>query len=217
MARKEKTYHYIYKTTYKNSGKYYVGMHSTDNLNDGYIGSGKIIRYAIKRYGKDNFIFEIIEFLSDRKSLIKREIEIVNKELLSDTNCVNIVEGGSGGIKWQTDEQRAYITKKASEYQKEKWKDKEYREKITEVLRENTKKNHQQGKIKYNTTKGKNITEEHKQKIGEANKIKQSGSSNSQFGTRWITNGTENKKIKKTSSIPNGWEIGRRYLIHHTP
>ena len=210
MARKEKTYNYIYKTTYKNSGKYYVGMHSTDNLNYGYIGSGKIIRYAIKRYGKANFIFEIIEFLPDRKSLIQREIEIVNKELLSDTDCVNIVEGGSGGIKWQTDEQRAYITKRASEYQKQQWQNTEYRNKITNVLRNNMKESHRLGKIKYDTTKGKNISEEHKRKIGEANKIKQSGSSNSQFGTCWITNGIGNKKIKKTNTLPDGWVFGRK-------
>jgi hypothetical protein len=213
MARKEKTYNYIYKTTYKNSGKYYVGMHSTDNLNDGYIGSGKIIRYAIKRYGKDNFIFEIIEFLPDRKSLIQREIEIVNKELLSDINCVNIVEGGSGGIKWQTDEQRAYITKRASEYQKQQWQNTEYRNKITNVLRNNIKESHRLGKIRYDTTKGKHISEEHKRKIGEANKIKQSGSANSQFGSQWITNGEQNKKIKMMGIVPTGWKLGRTSKI----
>jgi hypothetical protein len=210
MARKEKTYNYIYKTTYKNSGKYYVGMHSTDNLNDGYIGSGKIIRYAIKRYSKANFIFEIIEFLPDRKSLIKREIEIVNKELLSDTNCVNIVEGGSGGIKWQTGEQRAYITKKASEYQKQIWKNSEYREKISNVLRNNTKESHKLGKLTAPNWTGKKHKEETKRKIGEAISLKQKGEGNSQFGTCWITNGTQNKKIKKTDELPKGWSLGRK-------
>lgn len=36
-----------------------------------------------------------------------------------------------------------------------------------------------------------------------------SGSNNSQYGTRWITNGIENQKIKKTDNIPEGWNIGR--------
>lgn len=30
-------YHYIYKTTCLITNRYYIGMHSTDNLEDGYI------------------------------------------------------------------------------------------------------------------------------------------------------------------------------------
>lgn len=33
-------YHYIYKITRNQDGKFYVGMHSTDDLDDGYFGSG---------------------------------------------------------------------------------------------------------------------------------------------------------------------------------
>lgn len=69
MPRKEKEYNFIYKTTSTLDGKYYVGMHSTNNLNDGYIGSGKKLWYYVKRYGKESFKFEILEFLPDRKSL----------------------------------------------------------------------------------------------------------------------------------------------------
>ena len=32
---------------------------------------------------------------------------------------------------------------------------------------------------------------------------------NSQFGTCWITDEIENKKIKKINPIPNGWRLGR--------
>ena len=42
--------------------KYYVGMHSTSNLKDGYLGSGKSLRYAIRKYGEENFKIEIIEW-----------------------------------------------------------------------------------------------------------------------------------------------------------
>jgi hypothetical protein len=42
-------------------------------------------------------------------------------------------------------------------------------------------------------------------------KPKNGGSKNSQFGTMWITNGIENKKIKKDLDIiPEGWYKGRR-------
>jgi len=40
--------------------------------------------------------------------------------------------------------------------------------------------------------------------------INHKGNKNSQFGTCWITNGTENKKIKKNSKIPEKWELGRK-------
>lgn len=52
--------HYVYKTTNNINGKYYIGKHSTFDLNDGYLGSGKILRLAIKKYGKQNFSREIL-------------------------------------------------------------------------------------------------------------------------------------------------------------
>jgi len=51
----------IYKTTCITNNKIYIGQHKTDNINDGYIGSGKLISSAIKKYGKDNFKREILE------------------------------------------------------------------------------------------------------------------------------------------------------------
>ena len=71
------------------------------------------------------------------------------------------------------------------------------------------KKNHKLGKYRYDTFTGKKHTEESKKKIGESNSKKQKGENNSQFGTCWITNGKENKKIKKTDTILNGWKLGR--------
>ena len=52
-------FHYIYKITNLVTGDIYVGQHTTSNLDDGYLGSGTIIRYAIKKYGADNFKKEI--------------------------------------------------------------------------------------------------------------------------------------------------------------
>lgn len=72
-------------------------MHSTDNLEDGYIGSGKRLQYSINKHGKENHTKEILEFLPDRKLLSEREIEIVNQEMLNEELCINIVLGGSGG------------------------------------------------------------------------------------------------------------------------
>jgi hypothetical protein len=49
-------YHIIYKTTNTSTDKYYIGKHSTDNINDDYLGSGVALKNAIKKYGKENNI-----------------------------------------------------------------------------------------------------------------------------------------------------------------
>ena len=58
----DKKYKFLYITTHIESGKYYIGKHETNKLNDGYLGSGKLLKRAIKKYGKDAFKQEIICF-----------------------------------------------------------------------------------------------------------------------------------------------------------
>lgn len=83
-------YHYIYKTTCIITNKFYIGMHSTDNLEDSYIGSGKRLWHSINKHGKENHVCEILEFLPNRSSLKAREKEIVNKELINEELCTLI-------------------------------------------------------------------------------------------------------------------------------
>jgi group I intron endonuclease len=81
----------IYKTTNLINGKSYVGQQSTDIKT--YLGSGKILEFAIKKYGVENFKKEIIEECLTREELNKREIYWIKK-----LNPVyNIHEGGYGG------------------------------------------------------------------------------------------------------------------------
>ena len=50
----------IYRTTNTVNNKEYTGYHSTKDLNDGYLGSGKRLKPAIKKYGEDKFIRKIL-------------------------------------------------------------------------------------------------------------------------------------------------------------
>lgn len=93
----DKKYNYIYKITCIVNDTFYIGMHSTDNLNDNYYGSGKRLKNSIKKYGIDNHIIDILEFLPNRTLLAKREKELVNEDLLADKKCMNLVLGGDGG------------------------------------------------------------------------------------------------------------------------
>jgi hypothetical protein len=69
-------------------------MHSTNNLKDGYLGSGTYFRRSVKKYGKKNFKCDILEFLNNRTKLIEREKEIVNEDLVKDVLCMNLKTGG---------------------------------------------------------------------------------------------------------------------------
>ena len=86
---------YIYKITNKVNGKIYVGKHASKRKN--YWGSGIILKAAIKKYGKENFIKEIIEYCENENELSTREIFWI-KFLNSRNRLIgyNITEGGDG-------------------------------------------------------------------------------------------------------------------------
>lgn len=97
MARKKHNIHYIYKTTCNVTGRWYIGMHSTSKLDDGYMGSGKRLRHSIRKYGVDNHTKEILEYCDSRELLIEAEKRYITFEMLCDNNCMNIMSGGTGG------------------------------------------------------------------------------------------------------------------------
>lgn len=90
-------YHYIYQIVCKVTQRYYIGVHSTHRLNDGYFGSGKRLRNSICKHGKDQHLLTILEHLPDRIGLLKREAVLVSHETLKDPLCMNLKVGGEGG------------------------------------------------------------------------------------------------------------------------
>ena len=93
-----KKYNYFYKITNNVNGHFYYGIHSTDNLNDGYMGSGERLKYAYKKYGIENFSKDIIKFFDSRKSAFEYEGEIVTEELVKNGECYNSTVGGVGNL-----------------------------------------------------------------------------------------------------------------------
>lgn len=195
MARKQKTIHYIYKTTCLVTSRYYIGMHSTCNIDDGYMGSGKRLRYSIQKHGVDNHKKEIIEFFETRDLLIEAEKKSITPDMITDNNCMNLKEGGTGGF--SSKEHRIKCITAGGEALKQKLINDEnfLNEHIGRAIINLKKMN--DNRINYVTFSGKSHSIETKQLIGSKNSIKQSGESNSQFGTCWITKDGVDKKIKK--------------------
>lgn len=101
-------YYYIYVTTNLINGKKYIGQHTTEDLNDGYLGSGKLLKRAIKKYGKESFEKVIIDFAEDKHSLDFLEQKYINKfNALTDEEYYNLTMGGTGSLgRMVSDEQK---------------------------------------------------------------------------------------------------------------
>lgn len=92
MSKKtEKLVHYTYIIRHIN-GKYYVGRHSTNNLDDGYMGSGKWVR-SIK--DKSTLTKHIIAFYDNVEKLKIAEQELIDK-YWDDEYCKNYSKSSSG-------------------------------------------------------------------------------------------------------------------------
>ena len=87
-------YGYIYLTVNLINGKKYIGQHKGE-FDKNYLGSGKLIRRAVKKYGKQNFTVSILEYAPTLEVLNKLEIEYIEKLKKSGEANYNLAKGGS--------------------------------------------------------------------------------------------------------------------------
>lgn len=92
--------HYVYMTTNLINNMKYIGMHYGE-LDDNYLGSGNLIKLAIKKYGKENFKKEILQIAdSEEENAINERRIIKEYNAVADRQFYNIHEGGFGGDTW---------------------------------------------------------------------------------------------------------------------
>jgi hypothetical protein len=201
----------IYKTTNLLNGKFYIGKHKTKNLNDGYLGSGKLLKRAIKKYGIENFHKEILfEFRSEKHMNALEKILVVPDLEIN----YNLCDGGKGGFGYINCNKLNFdinssVHKNILSVSRKKGGDNKYK-KYGVFMSEAFK---QAGKTSF---KGKLHKKETKIVIGLKNSENQKGSKNSQYGTCWVTNGIENKKIKKEKLdfwLNKGYNKGRKIKL----
>lgn len=213
-------HHTIYKTTNNINGKYYIGKHKTQDLDDNYLGSGKILKRAIKKHGIDNFTKEYLFIFDNEEDMNNKENEIVSIEFIKEDTNYNLKIGGEGGWDYintkypngtMYGKSLTVETKKIlSDIMIERYNtDKEYYHTIKLQLKEARRLLD----IKYpeGIWKGKKHTKETRVQMSKSN-THQKGSNNSQYGMMWIYSLEEkiSKRIKKDEIIPDGWYKGRK-------
>lgn len=95
---KKLKFHFTYQTKNLINGKTYIGRHSTNNIKDNYIGSGKMLRRAIKKYGLNNFVCMPLCFFDTYEECVEEEKWLVDTDYCSLNDNYNIVKGGENPV-----------------------------------------------------------------------------------------------------------------------
>lgn len=165
----EKKFNCVYITTNLINGKQYVGDHSTNNLNDNYLGSGLGIKNAIIKYGKENFKKEILEqFETKQEAFNAQEKYIIEYNTLCPYGYNNNKRGGCG-ITGLSSEEKSL---KLSNIHKGKHISEEHKQAIRVFMKTYKHSKETKKKLKYNKTN------DHKKKLSNS----KMGNKNPMFG-----------------------------------
>ncbi len=201
----------VYKTVNLTNGKFYIGVHKTDNPNDDYLGSGKIIKRAVSKYGEQNFRKEVLFVFATQQEAWDKENEIV-EENRKNPLSYNLRRGGSGGFDYinqkglhstevglakMNGNPKFHAKATASRKMRPNWA-----AKITEIITKHR-----------GSFKGREHTDETKRLMSE--KAKARVTPNPSQGTRWIYSSDGVKKIKQeelSACLDDGWKLGRKFV-----
>lgn len=217
-------YYIVYQTLNTVNNKIYVGVHITSNLEDGYLGSGKILSRAINKHGVDKFIKQVLHVFDNMEDMFAKEAEIVNEEFINRSDTYNIKLGGNGG--WDfvnkqglnfTYEKNNKISgfKNVPQETRKLWQQQATQAFIDkyELFRQGLIPDPHPNREAF-TFKGKSHTDKTKAAMSTTHKERGSGKGekNSQYGTCWVHNRETNKKIDKDELnhyLNQGWTRGR--------
>lgn len=202
----------------------YIGQHQTENVDDGYMGSGIRIRRAIEKYGLENFEKTILFECASAEEMNAKEAEIVNEDFIARDDVYNIKLGGEGGWThlsfksksqaskkhWQnmsTDQKK--IFKKKCGIKSKQWNASVDKVKWKKKISDGLKKCYAEHPEKHSGTKGYKFSEESKKKMSERMK---DPTVNKMAQSYWIYNvqTLEYKIWPKTQIIPDGWKRGKK-------
>ena len=194
--------HYIYLTTNIINGMKYIGKHYGE-LDDAYLGSGKLLKEDIAKYGKEHFHKSILYISNDDLENSEKEKQFIALyNAVSNPLFYNIHEGGYGGnaTAGYSPEEKEALRRKLSEVNKGKKngmygkhhtdETKAFLSYWAEFERDNSYYRTDEFKNKMseltsgskNGMYGKKHSEESKQKMSENSKGKTAGEKNGMYG-----------------------------------
>lgn len=184
----------IYRVTNNINGKFYIGKHQTLNPNDEYFGSGRAIKQAIRKYGKDNFSKEVLYVFDSEEEMNIMERKLITEDVVNDTASYNIGVGGEGGPHFKGKHHSEESIKLMVNNRKDFHHSEESKLKISKA------------NIKTNASRSKKVSEARKKRIAEHG--------HHMTGRCWI----HHNNFKKQTLIPkeefykfkiNGWDKGK--------
>jgi hypothetical protein len=173
-------------------------MHSTDNIDDGYVGSGLRLWRSIKKHGKENHKVEILEYLPTRHALALREEELVNKVLLKDPLCMNLITGGRGDWGWSSRANSANRIQRLSEI----WDIPGYRENFKDKTVGRKRSIETKTKLKSKWTP--------QRRLAQAGRLR--AQTAARFKDYWLTHETQREKLERIR-IEQGYQPPDRKAI----
>jgi hypothetical protein len=206
----------VYETTNLVNGKYYIGVHKTNNVHDEYVGSGRYITRAVAKYGIEKFVKVVLCIYDTQQEAWDKENQLVEIHR-NDPLCMNMRRGGSGGFDWINKESLNNSVDnhvRATEALKEKLKEPEQQDRLRihiKIISGKVDSKKRMARLPEMTAKwtGSHHTEESKKAIREAHL----GEKNTFFGRKWMTHLEFGNKAVKKEDIEThrkeGWVFGR--------
>jgi len=214
-------YYYLYKITNKINNKQYIGVHRTKNLDDGYMGSGIVIKNAIKKHGKENFEKEILEFFSSQKEMYEKEYEVIDDEFVKRTDTYNIRTGGYGYRSEEVKDTIVIEDKDGNRFRVSTKDERYISGEFKPILKGKVIVKDEDGNIFCTTSddpdyiSGKLVGHskgyKHSKESRDIMSKKRTGEKNHAFGKKWINNGIEKKYVPSEEVglwLDKGWKLG---------
>lgn len=122
-------FYIVYETTNKINGKKYRGAHVCEQINDSYIGSGKLLKRAIEKYGFDSFERTVLVECKNVEEMFLQEAIYVNADWVADPTTYNLKVGGEGGwdyinkehLRWNEEKKRIHSIEMKKKRESGQW------------------------------------------------------------------------------------------------